>query len=154
MTSGSNANLRRRFDSRELPKSTRFTFGNQVRDNMFWTLASGVTIWTAFEVVTYWGYANDYVPNLLWEDNPAWFVLLFLLQPIWGSLHFYWIHRALHWPPLYRIAHSLHHRNINVGPWSGMSMHPIEHVLYLSSGMIHWLVASHPVHFLFRRTCA
>ena len=25
----------------------RFTFGDQVLDNMFWTLASGVTIWTA-----------------------------------------------------------------------------------------------------------
>lgn len=138
-----------RFDSRELSESSRYTFGNQVHDNVFWTLASGVTIWTAFEVVTFWGYANGYVSNLLWGENPVWFILIFLLQPIWGSFHFYWIHRALHRPPLYRIAHSLHHRNINIGPWSGMSMHPIEHLLYLSSGMIHWIVASHPVHFLF-----
>ena len=139
-----------RFDKRDLSKSgSRFTFGNQVRDNMFWTLASGVTVWTGFEVFTFWGYANGYVPYLMWSDNPVWFVLLFVLQPIWGSFHFYWIHRALHWPPIYRLAHSLHHRNINVGPWSGMAMHPVEHLLYLSAGMIHWVVASHPVHFLF-----
>ncbi len=25
----------------------RFTFGDQVRDNLFWSLASGVTFWTA-----------------------------------------------------------------------------------------------------------
>jgi lathosterol oxidase len=141
---------KQQFDSRDISKkSSRFTFGSQVRDNMFWTLASGVTVWTAFEVITFWGYANGYVPYLLWNENPVWFVLLFLLQPIWGSFHFYCIHRALHWPPLYRMAHSLHHRNINIGPWSGMSMHPLEHLLYLSSGMIHWIVATHPIHFLF-----
>ena len=138
-----------RFDKRDLSKSPKFTFGNQVRDNMFWTTVSGVSIWTAIEVFTFWGYANGYVPMLLWGQNPVWFIALFLLQPIWGALHFYWIHRFLHWPPLYRIAHSLHHRNTNIGPWSGMSMHPIEHILYLSTGMIHWIIASHPIHFLF-----
>jgi sterol desaturase/sphingolipid hydroxylase (fatty acid hydroxylase superfamily) len=138
------------FDTRDLSRiSARFTFGKQVYDNIFWTLASGVTIWTAFEVVTMWGYANGYVPYLAFNDNPAWFVLLFLLQPLWGGFHFYWIHRALHWPLLYRLAHSLHHRNINVGPWSGMSMHPIEHIMYLSGVLIHWVIASHPIHFLF-----
>ncbi len=141
---------KRKFDPRDLArKNGNFLFRNQVWDNMFWTLVSGVTIWTGFEVLMFWGYANGYVPLLLWSDNPYWFVALFLLQPLWGSIHFYWIHRFLHWPPLYKLAHSLHHRNINIGPWSGMSMHPIEHLLYLSSAMIHWVVLSHPIHFLF-----
>ena len=139
-----------KFDARDLARQNKtFTFQNQVHDNIFWTLASGVTVWTAIEVITMWGYANGYVPYLEWDENPIWFVILFFLIPIWGSFHFYWIHRALHWPPLYRIAHSLHHRNINIGPWSGMSMHPIEHVFYLSTGLIHWLIISHPIHFLF-----
>jgi len=141
---------KRRFDTRDMAgKARSFTFNSQVLDNMFWTLASGVTVWTAFEVLLMWGYANGYVPYLAWNDNPVWFVALFLLQPIWGSFHFYWIHRLLHWPPLYRAAHALHHRNINIGPWSGMSMHPVEHILYLSSGLIHWVVISHPIHVLF-----
>ena len=33
-------------------KGRAFLFGHQVRDNMFWTLASGVTTWTAYEAVT------------------------------------------------------------------------------------------------------
>ena len=141
---------KRKFDPRDLAANNgNFLFRNQIWDNMFWTLVSGVTIWTGFEVLMFWGYANGYVPLLLWSDNPYWFVALFLLQPLWGSIHFYWIHRFLHWPPLYKLAHSLHHRNINIGPWSGMSMHPIEHLLYLSSAMIHWVVLSHPIHFLF-----
>lgn len=140
----------RKYDGRDLVSNHRgFTFGNQVLDNMFWTLASGVTVWTGFEVLLMWGYANGYISYLTWQENPVWFVFLFFLIPIWGSLHFYWIHRFLHWPPLYRAAHALHHRNTNIGPWSGMSMHPIEHVLYLSTGLIHWIVVSHPVHVLF-----
>jgi sterol desaturase/sphingolipid hydroxylase (fatty acid hydroxylase superfamily) len=55
----------------------------------------------------------------------------------------------LHWQPLYRLVHALHHRNINVGPWSGISMHPIEHVLYFSGVLIHFVVPSHPVHVIF-----
>jgi len=86
---------------------------------------------------------------LYWSDNPIWFILLFLLTPIWISFHFYWVHRWLHWPPLYRLAHALHHRNTNVGPWSGLSMHPVEHVIFFSSILIHFILPSSPVHILF-----
>lgn len=141
---------RLRFDSRPLKTTGRtFTFGGQVRDNMFWTLASGVTIWTAYEVLIFWAMANDYAPVLTWEANPAWFVALFLLIPAWESFYFYWIHRMLHVPALYRRFHALHHRNTNVGPWSGLSMHPVEHLIYLGSVLIHFVVAAHPVHVLY-----
>ena len=139
-----------RYDLREFAKnSPRFTFKNQVLDNMFWSLASCVPIWTAWEVALLWAYANGYLPSLLWQDNPVWFVALFVLIPLFGNIHFYLIHRILHWQPLFRTVHHLHHHNINVGPWSGMSMHPIEHMVYFSSVLIHLLVASHPIHIIF-----
>ena len=103
---------------------------------MFWSIASGVTIWTCFEVLYFWAASRGYVPGLEWRQSPFWFALLFVLIPIWSSFHFYVIHRILHWEFLYRIAHGLHHRNINIGPWSGISMHPVEHVLYFSSVLI------------------
>ncbi len=139
-----------KFDARDLAKDNgTYTFRNQVRDNTFWTLASGVTVWTVFEVLYFWAAANGYAPVLFWSDNPLWFALWFVLIPIWASFHFYWIHRALHWPPLYRVAHALHHRNVNIGPWTGLSMHPVEHLLYFTSSWIHFIVPSHPVHVLF-----
>ena len=139
-----------KFDPRETNTKGRvFSLGTQLRDNMLWTLSSGVFFWTAFEVLMLWAMGNGYAPVLLWSENPVWFVVLFLLTPLWISFHFYWIHRALHWPPLYRLAHALHHRNTNVGPWSGLSMHPIEHLLFFSSVLIHWIVAAHPIHILF-----
>jgi sterol desaturase/sphingolipid hydroxylase (fatty acid hydroxylase superfamily) len=69
--------------------------------------------------------------------------------PLWESFYFYWIHRMLHIPFLYKHVHALHHRNINVGPWSGLSMHPVEHIIYLGTILVHWVVAAHPVHILF-----
>lgn len=141
---------RLKYDGRELRAQAKgFTFNNQVADNMFWSLGSGVALWTTYEVLMFWAMANGYAPMLLWADNPIWFIALFFLTPIWISFHFYWVHRWLHWSPLYKFAHALHHRNINVGPWSGFSMHPIEHVLFLSSILIHVLIAAHPLHILF-----
>ena len=139
-----------RYDSRPLMVNGRqFTLRGQIRDNMFWTLGSGVFFWTLYEVVMFWSLANGYVPMPTWAANPAWFVAIFLLVPLWESFYFYWIHRMIHIPFLYKHVHALHHRNINVGPWSGMSMHPVEHAIYLGSVFIHFIVGAHPVHILY-----
>ena len=139
-----------KYDPRDLSRDNgKFWFRDQVKDNMFWSLASGVTVWTGFEVLYFWAAANGYAPGLEWRQNPVLFASLFVLIPIWSSFHFYVIHRILHWEPLYKLAHGLHHRNINIGPWSGISMHPVEHLMYFSSVLIHFLVPSHPAHVLF-----
>lgn len=126
-----------------------FLWNDQVYDNVFWTCASAVPIWTAYEVFTFWLYANDKIPYLDFKEHPVYFVLLFLLIPFWREFHFYLIHRLIHWRPLYNKVHYLHHYNINPGPWSGLAMHPVEHLLYFSVVLIHYVVPSHPLHFMF-----
>ena len=141
---------KRKFDRRDFADDNgKFLLRNQVKDNMFWSLVSGVGIWTVFEVIYFWAMANGVVPVVFWQDNPFWFALWFVLLPLWSSFHFYVIHRLLHWQPLYKLAHNLHHKNINIGPWSGIAMHPVEHILYFSSVLIHFVVPSHPAHVLF-----
>ena len=142
--------LKLKYDKRDLSaKNKVFKFNNQVHDNMFWSLGSGVFFWTAYEVLMFWAMANGYAPTTSFTSNPIWFIALFFLTPILISLHFYWIHRLIHWPPLYKSVHALHHRNTNVGPWSGLSMHPVEHFLFFSSVLFHFLLAAHPIHILF-----
>ncbi|WP_231704127.1 sterol desaturase family protein [Cochlodiniinecator piscidefendens] len=139
-----------KFDKRDqIDKNGHFTFRNQVWDNMFWSIASSLTLWSAYEVCYFWAAANAYLPQTSFSENPIWFIAWLIIIPIWSSFHFYWAHRFLHWPPMYRLAHSLHHRNINIGPWAGISMHPIEALLYFSTLMIHFVVPSHPIHFIF-----
>ncbi|MEM7034212.1 MAG: sterol desaturase family protein [Chloroflexota bacterium] len=127
----------------------QFLWGNQLWDNVFWSCVSGGTIWTVYEVIMLWAYANEIIPYVDPFEQPIYFAFIICLIPLWRLFHFYWVHRLLHWPPLYKAGHYLHHRNINVGPWSGLSMHPIEHVLYFSCILIHWIVPSHPIHMLF-----
>lgn len=126
-----------------------FLFRDQTKDNMIWSLGSGLPIWTAYEAVTLWAYANGYIPHLDWEQHPVYFIALLLFIPLFREVHFYLVHRLIHWPPLYRAVHRLHHLNVNPGPWSGLAMHPVEHVLYFSGILLHWVVPSHPVHALF-----
>lgn len=138
----------RKFDPRPYPRKSRaFTFGNQYLDNLFWSLASGVTVWSAFESLIWWAMANGIAPVWHWSDGAVWFVAAFLLIPVWESVYFYGIHRLLHSKMLYRF-HALHHRNTDIGPWSGLSMHPVEHVLYFGTAVIHFIVPTHPVHMI------
>lgn len=142
--------VRLKFDARPMEKNRRFTFGNQVWDNVFWTLASGVPIWSTWMILYFWVAANGWVPKVESIGSaPIWFVLFFFLIRFWQSFHFYWIHRLIHIPWLFKNVHHLHHRNINVGPWSGLSMHPVEHVLYYSGILIHFALPSHPIHVIF-----
>jgi len=127
----------------------KFLFGNQVWDNMFWSLTSGTIIWTAYEAVTMWMYANGRLPYIDFAKHPIYFVLLMIAIISLRYIHFYFIHRWSHWKPIYRNSHYLHHKNINIGPWSGLSMHPIEHILYFSGILIHWVIPSHPIHGIF-----
>ena len=136
--------------NRKWPDGTaeRFTFNKQTYDNMFWTLMSGVPVWTCYEVLLLWSYANGYAMMISPTENTLAFIALFFLVPFVHEVGFYFAHRFLHWPPLYRIAHYLHHRNNNPGPWSGLSMHPIEHIIYFSSILVFFVVPAHPIHMI------
>jgi sterol desaturase/sphingolipid hydroxylase (fatty acid hydroxylase superfamily) len=130
--------------------NSNFTFRNQVKDNAFWTIISAVPIWTTYEVMSLWAQANNHIPTVSWSAHPVYCTILMLFViPISIDVHFYVIHRMLHWPLLYRTVHSLHHRNVNTGPWSGLAMHPIEHVLLFSPVLLLWILPSHPLHVVF-----
>lgn len=129
--------------------SKRFLFNNQTLDNVFWSIASGCVVWTIYEVFMLWGYANDLLPRIDFRSSPVLFGVILLLHPLYHRVHFYLTHRLIHWPPLYRTVHHVHHRNTNFGPWSGLSMHPVEHLIFFSDILIYLIVPVHPIIILF-----
>lgn len=122
--------------------SPTFLFRNQTLDNVFWTFVSAVPIWTAYECLTLWAFANHVIPYVDFATHPVYCVALMFAVPLFREVHFYLVHRLIHWPPLYRAVHKLHHKNVNPGPWSGLAMHPVEHLLYFSVVLVHWVVPS------------
>jgi Delta7-sterol 5-desaturase len=58
--------------------------------------------------------------------------------------YFYWSHRFLHWKPVFRLVHSLHHRSNNPSPWAALSFHPLEAIV--QAGLFIFLAFLIPVH--------
>lgn len=101
---------------------------NKLIHNMFWTF-SGVIIWTIFENIFCYLWSTN---RLIYNSNSTNFLLGLFGVPVWRSWHFYFAHRLLHFGPLYNQVHSLHHRNTDTEPFSGLCMHPVEHLYYYS----------------------
>ncbi len=138
-----------KYNARWPRPAERFMFGSQTRENVFMTLVSAVPVATAYEVISYWLFANGHIRWLSWSAHPVWIVVIFAVTPIYREFHFYSVHRLIHVPAIYKRVHAFHHKNTNPGPWSGLSMHPLEHLVYFSAVAIHWIIPSHPVHALF-----
>lgn len=58
--------------------------------------------------------------------------------------YFYWTHRLMHHPKLFRIFHLVHHKSTNPSPWAAYSFHPLEAVV--EGGVIVLIVFLLPVH--------
>ena len=70
---------RLKFDKRDQGKGKLWDFSNQVHDNMFWSLTSGIGQLTIFQSITMWLLANNYSPVNSFSSNPFWFLAFFYL---------------------------------------------------------------------------
>jgi sterol desaturase/sphingolipid hydroxylase (fatty acid hydroxylase superfamily) len=126
---------------------------DKVAHNIFWT-SSGIVIWTAVENVYCYLWASGRLPYI--SDTTSfgsltgltYFALTAAAIPVWRSVHFYFAHRFLHFSPLYKQVHSLHHRNTDPEPFSGLCMHPVEHLYYYSCVLPSVVLTLSPYAFL------
>ncbi|GMH50762.1 hypothetical protein TL16_g00861 [Triparma laevis f. inornata] len=134
------------------------TMGNMAHNMWYWFL--GVLQWTAYEIGMQKIWASNLFPTpptmAEIRASPELIALnvgVLLLIPIWRDIHFYSAHRFLHIRPLYRLVHSLHHRNTDPEPFSGLTMHPMEHLYYYSNALFPciYMTGLSPLvfHFLF-----
>jgi sterol desaturase/sphingolipid hydroxylase (fatty acid hydroxylase superfamily) len=131
-------------------RSNAFWFGRQNTDNILRTFLSGVTIWTAVEAGMLWAHANGYAPWLSFAEHPWTLAIVALIVPIIHEFHFFCVHRLIHTPLLYKWVHSVHHNSVNPSPWSSLSMHPVEHLLYFGTAFYHLILPSNPIIMLYQ----
>jgi len=121
--------------------------------NMYYCFL-GVLQWTAWEVVFVNIYANNKLAHISDAEafsswgNIARMVIWSLGVPFWREFHFYFAHRFIHIRVLYKFVHSLHHRNTSPDPFSGLCMHPVEHLYYFSCIAPSLFFYMSPFHFL------
>ena len=78
------------------------------------------------------------------EYSLAWLLFSIVLTIIVHDAYFYWIHRLMHHPKIYRRAHHTHHISVNPSPWAAFAFHPLEAVL--EALIIPILLFSMPLH--------
>ena len=83
------------------------------------TIGLGATIGIVMIAVDRAGYLHLY---WTWDDYPLWWNIVSL--PVLIILHdayFYWVHRAMHHPKLFRHFHRVHHLSVSPTPWAAYS---------------------------------
>ena len=101
-------------------------------------------------------------PDAIFVSRPLFAAATVLSMSFWRYAHFYLAHRVMHpWgaklcgvdpgQALYDAVHSLHHKSYNPGPFSGLSMHPVEHLFYYSCVLLPVSLGLHPLAFLFTK---
>ena len=102
--------------------------GAQIRREIAWSLASaalyGVPAGLAFWTWRHLGWTQMYLAPFAY---PLWYLPLSVLISLFAhDTWFYWTHRLLHQPRLFRIAHAVHHASKPPTAWTAMSFHPFE----------------------------
>lgn len=80
------------------------------------------------------------------EYGGLWFVVSLVLMILLHDAWFYWTHRLMHHPKIFRHVHLVHHRSTNPSPWAAYSFHPIEAVI--EAGIFVLIVFTIPSHRL------
>jgi Delta7-sterol 5-desaturase len=74
----------------------------------------------------------------------GYFVLSIILALLIHDTYFYWTHRLMHHPKLFKLFHLTHHRSTNPSPWAAFSFNPLEVVV--EGAIIFVVVFLIPIH--------
>jgi Delta7-sterol 5-desaturase len=102
--------------------------GRQIGREIRWSALSGL-IYGAPAGLVAWGWQHRGW-TLIYEDVgafPLWYLPVSVL--VYLAAHdtwFYWTHRLMHLPAIFRAAHAVHHESRPPTAWAAMSFHPIE----------------------------
>lgn len=78
------------------------------------------------------------------EYSRAYYYFTFIWMFFLHDTYFYWTHRLMHHPKLYKRVHLIHHKSTNPSPWTAYAFHPLEAIL--EAGILPVIAFSIPVH--------
>lgn len=117
-----------RFEARKINKRKykKDQFSKEIKWSIISSLIFSVT--AAFTVVMWQkGYTKVYENANLYG---FWYLPVSLLTYMFlQETYYYWIHRWMHVPSVYKIVHKIHHDSKIASPFTAFSFHPIEALL-------------------------
>lgn len=89
------------------------------------------------------GYTSIYLD--VEEFGLLWLILSLPLAMLIHETYYYWLHRWMHNPAIYKSIHKVHHNSLITSPWTAFSFHPIEGLLEgLILPIIVFVIPMHP----------
>ena len=102
--------------------------GPQVRREIYYSLLSAAIFGIPAGIVA-WGWDTHGWTRVYSDIGafPLWYVPVSIVAYLFAhDTWFYWTHRAMHWPPLFKRMHAVHHDSRPPTAWAAMSFHPWE----------------------------
>ncbi len=80
------------------------------------------------------------------QHSMLYFWLAFPLMLVIHDAYFYWMHRLMHAPSLFKFFHVVHHKSTNPSPWASFAFQPTEAIV--EAGIIILFAFTIPVHII------
>jgi sterol desaturase/sphingolipid hydroxylase (fatty acid hydroxylase superfamily) len=110
----------RKINSRGYPR-------NQFRKEVFWSTITALLFAVAGAgTLLLWqnGLTKVYFEI---DDYPIWWLTVSLfIALVLHETYYYWLHRWMHHPKIFKLVHKVHHDSNITSPWTAFSFHPIE----------------------------
>lgn len=110
-----------------------------------WSLST-VFLFSLVAVGTYYGARHGIFRRYadIAEYGWTWFAASILVLIVLQDTYFYWTHRAMHHPRLFKRVHRVHHVSTNPSPWTAYAFAPAEALTHAAFVPLVWLVL--PLH--------
>lgn len=77
-----------------------------------------------------------------------WFIAAFPVMFLMHDTYFYWTHRIMHHPSIFRFFHLVHHKSTNPSPWAAYAFHPLEAIVEVGIFVVFlFTIPIHKLHF-------
>lgn len=122
----------------------------QYRMEIYWSFWTSM-IFAAAGAVVFKAWAAGHTAIYLdWQEyGTAYGVFSFFLLIFLHETYFYWTHRWMHIPSIFRKVHKVHHLSRNPSPWAAFSFHPYEGIIEaIILPALVFFIPVHPVVFL------
>ncbi len=109
---------------------------------------STIIIFTAYGILMFFLKKNYGITGNLYtnvsDHGTAYFIFSILVLIVMHDTYFYWTHRLMHHPRVFRYVHKVHHYSTNPTPLAVYSFHPLEALV--NGGFAYFALFTIPVH--------
>lgn len=102
------------------------------RRDIFFSMITMIIGATVVVLTFYVGHGYNNLYYNISDHSIAYFVFTFFWMFFLHDTYFYFMHRAMHHPILFKYVHLIHHKSTNPSPWTAYAFHPLEAILELA----------------------